>query len=150
MSTTAHTAPAVHAHQVVAAARGMLDTPWMHQGRRPGQALDCVGLVISTAQALGLVPSGWDVADYPRLPDGSLAGHCAQHMRPVHAIELGAVLVLAIERDPQHLGIVGDYRHGGWSLIHASSAAGRVVETRLMFTRSMRLLGVFRLPGVTG
>lgn len=96
-----------------------------------------------------MVPADWDVADYPRLPDGSLAEQCLQHMQPVSAIELGAVLVLAIERDPQHLGIVGDYRHGGWSLIHASSSAGRVVETRLMFARSMRLLGVFRLPGVT-
>lgn len=142
------TASTVSADQVVATARGMRGTRWMHQGRRPGEALDCAGLVICTARALGLVPDGWDIADYPRQPDGSLANLCATHMEPIDALELGAVLVLAIERDPQHLGIVGDYAHGGWSLIHASSAAGRVVETRLMFARGATLRGIYRLPGV--
>ena len=145
---TAPSAPSVTASQVVATARGMLGTTWMHQARLPRTALDCAGLVICTARALGLVPAGWNIADYPRHPDGTLAGLCAAHMQPIHAIELGAVLVLAIERDPQHLGIVGDYAHGGWSLIHASSAAGRVVETRLLFARGAALRGIYRLPGV--
>lgn len=142
------TTPTIPAAQVVATARAMRETPWMHQGRKPGMALDCAGLVISVARALAVVPDGWDIADYPRQPDGTLASLCAAHMQPIGAIELGAVLVLAIERDPQHLGIVGDYVHGGWSLIHASSAAGRVVETRLLFARGATLRGVYRLPGV--
>lgn len=141
-------ATTVTASQVVATARGMLGTTWMHQARLPGVAVDCAGLVICTARALGLVPTEWDIADYPRHPDGTLAGLCAAHMQPIDALELGAVLVLAIERDPQHLGIVGDYTHGGWSLIHASSAAGRVVETRLLFARGATLRGIYRLPGV--
>jgi cell wall-associated NlpC family hydrolase len=136
------------ASAVVATARAMLGTPWMHQARLPGTALDCAGLVICTARALGLIPPGWEIADYPRSPDGTLCALCAAHMRPIAAPELGAVVLVGIERDPQHLGILGDYRHGGWSVIHASSAAGRVVETRLMWARNFSQAGLYRLPGV--
>ena len=142
------TAPA--GTDVVATARGMLDTPWRHQGRLPGVALDCAGLLICTARALGLVAPDWDINAYARHPDGTLATLCAEHMTPITEIELGAILVVAIERDPQHIGIVGDYRHGGWSLVHASSQAQppRVVETRLMFARNLVLRGIYRLPGI--
>lgn len=136
---------------VVAAARGELGTPWMHQARLPGVALDCAGLVIVTAKRLGLVSQAWDIADYGRLPDGSLLDRCDEHMQRIGAMELGAVLVVAITGQPQHMGIVGDYRHGGWSLIHAASNArpGRVIETRLMFHRAQQLRAVYRLPGVS-
>lgn len=60
----------------------------------------------------------------------------------------GDVLVVAIERDPQHMGIVGDYRHGGLSLIHAASTPGKVIETRLMFARNQIFCGAYALPGV--
>ena len=138
------------AAEVVAMARGMLETPWMHQARLPGIAVDCAGLVICTARALLLVPADWDIGAYSRSPDGTLADICATHMTTIGEIELGAVLVVAVEREPQHLGIVADYRHGGWSLIHASSDAHppRVVETRLMFARNMVLRGIYRMPGV--
>lgn len=134
--------------QVVAAARGHIGTPWQHQGRLPGVALDCAGLVIMVARQLGLVPPEFDVNGYAREPDGTLLRWCDEHMTRLERIELGAVLVLAVERDPQHLGIVGDYRHGGPSLIHAHSVSGRVIETRLAFARNFEQRAVYRLPGV--
>jgi cell wall-associated NlpC family hydrolase len=141
MTTPAH---------IVAAARAQLGTPWMHQARLPGVALDCAGLVICVARSLGLVPDTFDVGGYTRSPDGTLLDTCAQHMQPLAGPELGAVIVVQIEQEPQHLGIIGDYRHGGWSMIHASSRAQppRVVETRLMWARNMQLRGIYRLPGV--
>ena len=69
-------------------------------------------------------------------------------MTRIADLELGAVIVVVCDRQPQHMGIVGDYRHGGWSLIHGASLAGRVVETRLMWARNMRLVAVYRMPGV--
>ncbi len=136
---------------VVAAARGELGTPWMHQARLPGVALDCVGLVIITARALGLVPADLDVTGYGRQPDGTLLQQAECHMQRISALDLGAVLVVSITGEPQHMGIVGDYRHGGWSLIHAASNArpGRVIETRLMFHRAQQLQAIYRLPGVS-
>lgn len=133
---------------VVTAARGHLGTRWVHQGRLPGVALDCAGLVILVARQLGLVPPDFDMNGYSRTPDGSMSAVCDGRMTRIDALELGAVLVLQTDVEPQHMGIVGDYRHGGWSLIHASSSAGRAVETRLLFARNQVLRGTYRLPGV--
>lgn len=135
---------------VVAEARTWLGTPWVHQQRRKGVAVDCAGLVIGVARSLGLVAEDFDISGYSRHPDGSLLALCAQHMVPLvrDAMQPGDVLVLAIEHDPQHMGIVGDYRHGGLSLIHAASGLGRVIETRLMFARNAVFRGAFALPGV--
>ena len=136
---------------VVAVARSELGTRWMHQARSPGLALDCAGLVIATAKRLGLVDPGWDIADYGRMPDGTLLRRCDDHMQRIALPELGAVVVVSIAEQPQHMGIIGDYRHGGWSMIHASSSARppRVIETRLMFHRAQQLQAFYRLPGIT-
>lgn len=135
---------------VVAAARSHLGTRWAHQGRLPGVALDCAGLVIVVARHLALVDEGFDVNGYSRWPDGTMLDWCDQHMQRVADLELGAVLVLASAQQPQHMGIVGDYVHGGWSVIHACNAAHppRVIETRLMFAANFRLRGIYRMPGV--
>jgi cell wall-associated NlpC family hydrolase len=135
--------------QVVAAARALLGTPWMHQARLPGQAVDCVGLVVLVARQLGLVPAEWDVQGYSRMPDGSLLQLCAQHMQPIEALEEGAVIAVRTLRDPQHLAIVaGSPGPGRWRVVHACQRAGRVVETRLLLRPSFGLCGVYRLPGV--
>ena len=133
---------------IVAAARTHMGTPWVHQGRTPGVAMDCAGLVICVARQLGLVPPDMDVNGYTREADGSMLAWCDEHMTRIADLELGAVIVVVCDRQPQHMGIVGDYRHGGWSLIHGASLAGRVVETRLMWARNMRLVAVYRMPGV--
>jgi hypothetical protein len=133
---------------VIACARGMLDTPWRHQGRMPGVALDCAGLIICVGRSLGLLPADFDVNGYRRSPDGSMLRFCRAHLLEIGDLEIGAVLVVSMVNEPQHLGIVADYRHGGFSLVHAASAAERVVETRLMFARNFVRRGVFRLPGV--
>jgi len=135
---------------VVSAARGQIGVPWMHQARLPGVALDCAGLVICVAQSLGCLDPDFDISDYPRQPNGQLLGICDANMVRINALELGAVILVAVENEPQHIGIIGDYRHGGWSIIHAASNAkpGRVLETRLMFGPGMILHAVYRLRGV--
>ena len=133
---------------VVAAARSHIGTRWQHQGRLPGVALDCAGLVICVARQLGIVAPDWDVNGYVRVPDGTMLAWCDATMQRIEKPELGAVLSLIVHRQPQHLGIVGNYRHGGWSLIHAASNAGRVIETRLMLCKTMQIAGAWRLPGV--
>lgn len=144
--------PTVTRSEVVLAARAWLDTPYHHQGRLRGVGVDCVGLVIGVARDLGLVASDFDVPPYPRTPDGASLMHLAElHMQPLAAGELlepGHVVVVRFDQEPQHLGIAGDYRHGGLSLIHSVARPGRVIETRLMFSRAMQFVAAFRLPGV--
>ena len=136
--------------QVVAEARSWVGTPWMHQQRVKGIGIDCIGLIICVARDLGLSPPGTDFTGYGRRPDGKMLSLCDEHMVRIRRDDLqpGDVLVMAIEHDPQHMGIVGDYRHGGLSLIHAASKAGKVVETRLMFARNLVFRGAYALPGV--
>jgi cell wall-associated NlpC family hydrolase len=140
--------------EVVATVRAWIGTPWRHQGRSPGLALDCAGLVICAARQLGMVPPDWDKGGYWRSPDGSMQRLCGELMTQLAEPELGAVLLIAVDPDArgaragQHIGVVGDYRHGGHSLIHAASATGKVIEHRLMVCRTLRVLGAYRLPGV--
>lgn len=147
-------AAAVTRADVVAAGRTWVDTPYRHQARLREVGVDCIGLEIGVARALGLVAPEFDITGYARTPDGSSLMLLAElHMVrvPEPAVLVpGMVIVVAIDADPQHFGILGDHRHGVLSIIHANAKADppRVVETRLMFTSTMRLVAAFDLPGV--
>jgi cell wall-associated NlpC family hydrolase len=134
---------------VVSEARDWLQTPWRHQQRHKGVAVDCVGLVIGVCRSLGLVATDFDVNGYSRRPDGTLLAQCAQLMRPIRRddMQAGDVLVVATDSEPAHMGILADYRHGGLSLIHAANGIG-VVEHRLMFARNLKFKGAYALPGI--
>jgi cell wall-associated NlpC family hydrolase len=116
-----------------------------------GVAVDCRGLVQGVAQELGLLSADFSVEPYPRSPDGrTMLALCDRYMTRIgrESMQPGDVLVMVVDTEPQHLGIVGDYRHGGLSLIHAASKSGKVIETRLMFTRAQRFAAAYALPGV--
>ena len=136
---------------VVAAARAWLGTPFQHQARVKGVGVDCIGLVIGVARELGLVSPDFDIDAYPRVPDGkTLLPIAKMHMTEVDrsAMQAGDVVAVALGSLPQHFGVLGDYRHGGFSIIHAASQSGAVIETRLMFSRAMKFVAAFALPGV--
>jgi len=133
--------------QIVAAARGWLDTPFHHQARLKGVGVDCLGLVIGVARELALI----DITGYPRVPNGkTLLPLARQHMTEIDraTMQPGDVVVVSFDKEPQHFGVLGDYRHGGLSIIHAASDPGRVIETRLMFSQQMKFVAAFVLPGV--
>lgn len=137
---------------VVAAARSWIDTPYQHQARVKHVGVDCAGLIIGVARELGIVQPDFDVTGYARQPDGtSLLAWCDQSMTPVarHQMQPGDVVVVAFDAAPGHLGIVGNYAHGGLSIIHSLGVtARRVVETRLAFQRAMRFVRAYGMPGV--
>lgn len=134
---------------IVAAARARLGVAWQHQGRSEA-GIDCVGLVTKTAADLGL--SDFDLDNYARMPNGiELLDILRSQMPQIHPAErfgLGDVLVFRSQGTPTHVGIAGDYRHGGFSLIHAYNDASppRVVEHRLDGTLWLpRLVAAFSL-----
>ncbi len=123
--------PAIRA-AIVAEDRSWLGTRFHHQGRLRGVGVDCAGLVVQVAQALGL--SEFDRTDYTPLPDGAMlqaACESQMHRLALAEIQPGDVLLLKFDRHPQHLAIVGDHPLGGLSLIHAYAPARKVVEVRL-------------------
>jgi cell wall-associated NlpC family hydrolase len=137
---------------VAAAARQWLGVRFAHQGRSD-MGLDCAGLVIVVGRELGLLPAELDVLAYARRPDGrSLVEHCAAHLDriPLGDLSVGDVAVFRIERDPQHLAIVGDYHAGGFSMIHAYAPSRKVVENRLDTVWAQRLIGAFRFRTCAG
>lgn len=149
------TAAAIARADIVAEARGWLGTRWAHQQRTRGVAVDCAGLVIGVARALGLVAADWNVDAYPRVPDGtSLLAECDAAMRRIAIADAapGDVLVLAVEGLPRHIGIVAPYAHGGLSIIHAQDSRNPrracVVEHRLTPELRARIVAAYALPGI--
>lgn len=130
---------------LIAAARRYLGVPFRHRGRTPA-GLDCAGLVWRAYADLGLV-----------LPDVRIYGREPHRNGLVNAVERafgvqverdpipGDVLLFRFDREPHHLGIAGDYVHGGLSLIHAHGMAGKVVEHRLDDLWRGRIMAVYRM-----
>lgn len=127
--------------QIVDEARSYIGCRWHHQGRsRAG--VDCVGLVIRVAHALGL--SDFDIADYSRQPDPAMMrALLALHMEPVGQPQIGDVLLMKFEREPQHVAIVTDQ-----GIIHAYAQTRRVVEHRLDSLWKSRIVGAYQFKGI--
>lgn len=128
---------------VVTEARRWIGTPWHHQARRRGVGVDCVGLVIGVARALGL--SDYDVTGYGELPNPEMMRRELQaNLIEINVADSRAadVLWMRIAVDPQHLAIVT----GGdpLAIIHSIRRPGRVVEHELDDRWRKRVVGAFR------
>lgn len=134
------------ADDIVSAARQLIDTPFVHQGRLPGIGLDCAGLAIATATALGLPVA--DRTDYGRNPSGGLleaaldAQPCLR--RILSAPQPGDILLMRFAGDPQHLAILA-----GATMIHAWSTVGKVCEHDFDAAWQRRVVRVYRFIEVT-
>jgi uncharacterized protein YijF (DUF1287 family) len=69
---------------------------------------------------------------------------------PVAQMQPSDVVWMRFDGEPQHLGVVGDYVHGGLSLIHAYNGAGlnKVVEHRLDEAWRRRIVAAWRFRGI--
>ncbi len=116
--------------RIVSAARARSNQPWSHHGRGVG-GLDCAGMPIEIGRELGFAPV--ELRDYPRQPNGNLVPLCDRYLKrkAVRDLAPGDMVVMQWEGEPQHIGLIADYRHGGLSLVHASNRVGKVVEHRL-------------------
>ena len=135
---------------VVREAMALEGTPFHHQGRVPGLALDCAGVPIHIAKTLGLVSEDFNVTGYSPIPDGStLKSFCDEYLVPAIDPEVGGVILVAWRLGPpQHLGVVVPIKNG-LAMIHAESRRARKVQMqRLAFGRAMRLVQAYRFPGV--
>lgn len=139
---------------LVAEARAWLATPFLHQARLRGVGCDCVGLLIGVARACGLVAPGFDVTGYARTPDGkSLIAELDKHLVRIARADMqpGDVIVIRWLHDPQHVGILADYVHGGLSVIHAygtPDGKGSTIEHRLDDGMLRRFVQAYRFPGL--
>ena len=134
---------------IVAAARALIGTPFVHQGRRPRVALDCAGLVVAVADEVGI--AALDQRGYGRRPsngllESALDGQpCLARIAPSE-MQPGDVLLMRVVRDPQHLAIFAGYNPmcESETIIHAEIGAGKVCEHRLDDTWRSRIVRVYR------
>jgi cell wall-associated NlpC family hydrolase len=128
--------------QWIAEVRSWIGVPWRHQGRNR-HGVDCIGLVICSAHALGL--TDFDFRAYGRVPmDDLLMRLCDEQMERQHTAEIGDVLLMRLRRLPQHFAVLVEPRR----IVHARGEDGRVVETTLPDAWVRRIAGVYTVPGV--
>lgn len=131
--------------QVISTARTLINTPYQHQGRKPGVGIDCIGLVIVTAHQLGLFD--YDYINYSRDPDGQLLKIVEKHCEKLPDLTEGAIAVFQLSAIPHHVGIISKFR-GNWGLIHAYQNTGKVREHEFIKWWQNKLVGIYALPNV--
>lgn len=136
-------------------ARSWVGTPFVHQGRVPGVMLDCAGVIICIARARGLVPPDWDLANYAQTPDKtSIVDACDLYLARIEIRDAqpNDALVIAWDRWPQHLGILGTYAplRTERTLIHAFARDGErkpvLREHRLTSDLWRKVVRAYRWP----
>ena len=129
---------------IVEEARGWIGTPFHHQARLKGHGVDCVGLLVGVAMALGI--RHCDRKDYSRMPDGvSLEKELDAQLDqvPLDQVMPGDVLMFRMPRLPRHVAI-----YAGETMIHSTSDAGRVVEVNLDAYWQRALKKAYRFKGI--
>lgn len=136
---------------IVAEARKWLGTNFHHQGRikkcsTNKGGCDCIGLVIGIIRDLELPSTfkrkngetiplyDFDYTNYSAQPSGAkMLELIGQHFTPIDISDAvpGDLMVFRFGSNPQHVGVVGDYVHGGLSIIHTYASANKVVEHHL-------------------
>ena len=160
---------------IIAEARRWTGTPWRHLGRGPPSrssaspcgpkpfgrrvvrrtgrhGLDCAGLPIVVAQALGLAE--YEPGAYPPRPDGTFLRRFAEGgcvSKPITQARPGDILIFAESGVPCHCGVMTTLR-GEPAVIHAHAQRRRVIEETLESARSVvgRPARCYRFPGVDG
>lgn len=117
----------------VAAARGFLGAPWVHQGRSE-KGMDCVGLIVLSARAAGL--DAPVTADYGRMQDYRQARrYLEEFCDRVGQPEIGDIVLFKTSQT-LHMAIVSEVEADGLRpkrVIQALGPKSNVVDTALHF-----------------
>jgi len=143
--------------QVQEVARQYADTPFGHQGRVKGRALDCVGLVLCVSEDLGIVDREGNALcrdtynTYGPQPASTFVlDSCRKHLieKDWANVKPGDVLCLRIPTDPTHTAIVTE-RAGVLYMLHAyDGGLKRCVEHIIDTAWRRRVVSVFEFPGI--
>jgi cell wall-associated NlpC family hydrolase len=147
--------------QVVAKAREFMDTPFKDQHRMKGKrgGIDCVGLVLLTAEELGIcytdtaLMRGSDYLNYnPQSVNSQVLQECTKRLvnKPVKDIRAGDIVVMrAGSSTPSHAAIITSGPGGILYMIHAYNGGPMKVVEHIMDVKwQRRIAGAFSYPGV--
>lgn len=137
----------IRPEDIVAAAREQIGTAFHHQGRCSGVGLDCIGLLVHVARALGIPHE--DSTAYGRWPRPHMlrAGLANAGLISLGEVKpkIGDVVEITMTKPGRvrHVAIVTDR-----GLLHTYADVGKVVEHGLDEAWRSRIEGVWRFPGV--
>lgn len=130
---------------IIAIARAQVGTKFRHQGRIPGQFLDCAGLVAHVAHELGVEYN--ELPGYGRIPHNGLMEsvlNAQPCLKQAEEKQPGDILLMRFTQAPQHVAI-----YTGDTIIHSFSLIGKVCEHRLDELWESRIVAVYRFIGLT-
>ena len=130
-------------------ARKHLGAKWKHQGRSPGEALDCVGLLYVVAWEAGIAAE--DMRNYSNRPGSKtlyeyLNRYCDEVPMSAPRKPADILVVSVAGEDPQHTLLWT----GEETVLHSSARHRKVVEHRFDDETRRGLCKVFRLRGLDG
>jgi cell wall-associated NlpC family hydrolase len=145
------------ARDIVAEARSWVGTPYRHQGKTKGRAVDCVGLILGVGHSLALLdiaPVEWrEFASYSRTPNPRKMGTAMELFLDRLETPAGewpgpGVVGWFGWRDemPMHLAITALFE-GRPTMIHAFSHAERCVEHGFVSEWPGRVVSWWAYPG---
>jgi len=142
----------IHRTDIVEVARSWVGVKYHHQGRSRN-GVDCVGLILAVSDGLRIGLHDIDEAlRCGRCPPrgNDLLRHLRAQLIEVDGIDRHAGDVLAFwvnpkSKRPQHLGIMSD----SGQFIHVETFVKRVVEQPMESWWTERIVGIFRMPGVS-
>ncbi|TGT76705.1 MULTISPECIES: NlpC/P60 family protein [unclassified Mesorhizobium] len=119
------------AEAFVAAARGFIGAPWVHQGRSD-KGMDCVGLIVLAARSVGIdAPLKADYGRFQYYPQAR--EYLEQFCDRVGSPELGDIVLFKTTQS-LHMAIVSEVTDGRIArVIQALGHKSNVVDTALQF-----------------
>lgn len=147
--------------QVQATARTFAGTPFKDQHRLKGKrgGIDCVGLVLLTAEELGIgytdtaLMRGSDYLNYnPQSVNSQVLQECVKRLveKPVKDIRAGDIVVMrAGSSTPSHAAILSSGPDGSLYMIHAYNGGPMCVTEHILDEKwRRRIAGAFEYPGL--
>jgi cell wall-associated NlpC family hydrolase len=130
---------------LVEAARTWLGVRWVHQGRsRTG--VDCIGLIIVTAEECGLATE--DMLGYRRTVEPErFMESIRRQTTPAADPEPGNIGIFRGGNQPCHVGIFAE-KHGAVTLIHAYAPLGVVLEEPFIHQWPSNLIEIRKIEGM--
>jgi len=133
---------------VVAEARSWIGTRWIHQGRNR-HGVDCIGLVVVVRRALGI--GDYDIAGYPREPDGTFMRHffTAGGTRVgILQAQPADLLLFKDATSPCHVGIITAREGELMFMAHAHMLRRQVIEEPVLHDWQQKWVAAIRMPGI--
>jgi cell wall-associated NlpC family hydrolase len=133
---------------IVKAAQGLVDTPFRKGGRQPGFRLDCIGVLLSVADAvrysyITLPPNAYGLRDPGKQFLKFLRLNLDEQPRNIR--DPGDIIAMIFaDNTPQHAAIIS---RPGW-IVHAYIHARKVVETPIEDSWHCKISHSFRFRGL--